>query len=73
MGRRTARCRRRHDPWTDHRIHDRGGYGGDPEALSVPWLYLMVAIVSSFACGAIAIALMQTRSSKPDLEALRAG
>jgi len=30
MGRRTARCRRRHDPWTDHRIHDRGGYGGDP-------------------------------------------
>ncbi|MBN9499551.1 MAG: FtsX-like permease family protein [Alphaproteobacteria bacterium] len=50
-----------------------GVFDPPPEALSVPWLYLMVAIVSSFACGAIAIALMQTRSSKPDLEALRAG
>ena len=50
-----------------------GVFDPPPEALSIPWLYLAVALATAFACGALAIGGTQVLSSKPDLEALRGG
>lgn len=50
-----------------------GVFDPPPEALSVPWLYLVVALTTALACGALAIVGAQALSSKPDLEALRGG
>lgn len=50
-----------------------GVFDPPPEVLSIPWLYLAVALVTALACGALAIGGTQELSSKPDLEALRGG
>ena len=50
-----------------------GVFDPPPEALSIPWLYLTVALVTALVSGATAIAGMQALSKKPDLEALRGG
>jgi putative ABC transport system permease protein len=50
-----------------------GVFDRPPEALSVPWLYLVVALTTALACGALAIVGARALSSEPDLEALRGG
>jgi putative ABC transport system permease protein len=50
-----------------------GVFDPPPETLSVPWLYVTVALVTALACGSIAIAGTLALSKKPDLEALRGG
>jgi putative ABC transport system permease protein len=48
-----------------------GVFDPPPEALSVPWLYVTVALVTALVCGSIAIVATLALSKKPDLEALR--
>ncbi len=50
-----------------------GVFDPPPETLSVPWLYVTVALVTALLCGSIAIAGTLALSKKPDLEALRGG
>ncbi len=50
-----------------------GVFDPPPEALSIPWLYLVLALATALASGALAIGAAQILSSKPDLEALRGG
>jgi len=50
-----------------------GVFDPPPETLSVPWLYVLVALVTALACGSIAIAGTLALSKTPDLEALRGG
>ena len=50
-----------------------GVFDPPPEALSIPWSYLALAVATALACGAAAIGGAQALSSKPDLEALRGG
>ncbi|WP_339071828.1 ABC transporter permease [Methylovirgula sp. 4M-Z18] len=50
-----------------------GVFDPPPETLSVPWLYLTVALATALVCGSIAIAGTLALSKKPDLEALRGG
>ncbi len=50
-----------------------GVFDPAPEALSIPWLYLALAVAMALACGAAAIGGAQALSRKPDLEALRGG
>jgi len=50
-----------------------GVFDPPPEALSVPWLYLTVALVTALVCGSMAIFGAQALSKEPDLEALRGG
>jgi putative ABC transport system permease protein len=50
-----------------------GVFDPPPEELSVPWLYVTVALVTALVCGSIAIAGTLALSKKPDLEALRGG
>lgn len=50
-----------------------GVFDPPPEALSIPWFYLALAVATALACGAAAIGGAQALSSKPDLEALRGG
>jgi putative ABC transport system permease protein len=50
-----------------------GVFDPPPETLSVPWLYVAVALVTALACGSITIAGTLALSKKPDLEALRGG
>jgi putative ABC transport system permease protein len=50
-----------------------GVFDPPPETLSVPWLYVTVALVTALVCGSIAIAGTLALSNKPDLEALRGG
>jgi putative ABC transport system permease protein len=50
-----------------------GVFDRPPETLSVPWLYVTVALITALVCGAIAIVGTLALSRKPDLEALRGG
>jgi putative ABC transport system permease protein len=50
-----------------------GVFDPPPETLSVPWLYVIVALVTALVCGSIAIIGTLALSKKPDLEALRGG
>lgn len=50
-----------------------GVFDPPPDALSIPWVYLALALATALACGAAAIGGGQALSSKPDLEALRGG
>jgi putative ABC transport system permease protein len=50
-----------------------GVFDPPPETLSVPWLYVTVALITALVCGSIAIAGTLALSTKPDLEALRGG
>jgi putative ABC transport system permease protein len=50
-----------------------GVFDPPPETLSVPWLYVTVALVTAMVCGSVAIAGTLALSKKPDLEALRGG
>ena len=50
-----------------------GVFDPPPERLSIPWLYLIEALVTALVCGAIAITITLAASKKPDLEALRGG
>jgi putative ABC transport system permease protein len=50
-----------------------GVFDPPPETLSVPWLYVMVALATALVCGSIAIAGTLALSKRPDLEALRGG
>ena len=50
-----------------------GVFDPPPEVLSIPRLYLTVALVTALVSGATAIARMQALSKKPDLEVLRGG
>jgi putative ABC transport system permease protein len=50
-----------------------GVFDPPPETLSVPWLYVTVALATALVCGSIAIAVTLIFSTKPDLEALRGG
>ncbi|MGY4511406.1 ABC transporter permease [Bradyrhizobium sp. USDA 3650] len=50
-----------------------GVFDPPPETLTVPWLYVTVALATALLCGSIAIAGTLTLSKKPDLEALRGG
>jgi putative ABC transport system permease protein len=50
-----------------------GVFDPPPEALSVPWLYVTVALATALVCGSIAIAATLALSKTPDLEALRGG
>jgi putative ABC transport system permease protein len=50
-----------------------GVFDPPPETLSVPWLYVTVALVTALICGSFAIAGTLALSRKPDLEALRGG
>ncbi|MFZ1882385.1 MAG: FtsX-like permease family protein, partial [Rhodoplanes sp.] len=50
-----------------------GVFDPPPEALSIPWLYVAVALGTALVCGSLAIAGVQALSKKPDLETLRGG
>lgn len=50
-----------------------GVFDPPPETLSIPWLYVMVALATALVCGSIAITGALVLSKKPDLEALRGG
>ena len=50
-----------------------GVFDPPPETLSVPWLYVTVALLTALVCGSIAIAGTLALSTRPDLEALRGG
>jgi putative ABC transport system permease protein len=50
-----------------------GVFDPPPETLSVPWLYVTVALATAMVCGSGAIAGTLALSKKPDLEALRGG
>jgi putative ABC transport system permease protein len=50
-----------------------GVFDPPPETLSVPWLYMTVALVTALVCGSVAIVGTLALSKKPDLEALRGG
>jgi putative ABC transport system permease protein len=48
-----------------------GVFDPAPETLSVPWLYMAIALIVALVCGSVAIAGTLALSKKPDLEALR--
>jgi putative ABC transport system permease protein len=50
-----------------------GVFDPPPETLSVPWLYVTVALITALVCGSIAIVGTLALSRKPDLEVLRGG
>ena len=50
-----------------------GVFDPPPEALSIPWVYVAVALGTALVCGSLAIAGVQALSKKPDLETLRGG
>jgi putative ABC transport system permease protein len=50
-----------------------GVFDPPPEALSIPWLYVTVALGTALACGSMAIAAAQALSKMPDLQTLRGG
>jgi putative ABC transport system permease protein len=50
-----------------------GVFDPPPETLSVPWLYVTVALVTALICGSIAIGGTLSLSKKPDLVVLREG
>jgi putative ABC transport system permease protein len=50
-----------------------GVFDPPPETLSVPWLYMAVALATALLCGSVAIIGALVLSRKPDLETLRGG